>query len=114
MGFLKKIIPLCFLALLVFPTPALFPQQPPATVQRVLDGRTLELSNGETVSLIGIDMFKDIEQGKRAAEFTRQLVEGKQVRLEYDVQKKDKCGRTLVHVFVDTVFPYGEQDKSLP
>ena len=87
---------------------------------RCLDGDTLELSNGETVSLIGADtpeasnnfkLWRDakvaaqdtkeiLEKGQEAAEFTRQLVQGKQVRLEYDVQQKDQYGRTLAYVYI--------------
>jgi endonuclease YncB( thermonuclease family) len=92
----------------------------PLTVSRVVDGDILQLSNGETVALKGVDtpessnnfkLWRDakstgqdtkdiIEKGKEAAEFTRKLVEGKQVRLEYDAQKKDKYGRTLAYVYV--------------
>ena len=92
------------------------------TVTRVIDGDTLQLSNGEKVGLIGVDapeslnnfkLWQDakktgqdakaiIEKGEEAAEFTRKLVEGKQVLLEYDGQKKDKYGRTLAYVYVVT------------
>ncbi|OGX13977.1 MAG: hypothetical protein A2351_05360 [Omnitrophica bacterium RIFOXYB12_FULL_50_7] len=74
----------------------------PLTVTKVIDGATLELSNGEEVRLIGVNFHAEDAQGKGAAEFTRKLVEGKQIRLEYDVQKKDKYGRTLAYVYVVT------------
>lgn len=97
----------------------------PLTVTRCIDGDTLQLSNGEKVRLIGVDTpesknnaktrrdakrtGQDIktttEQGKRAAEFTRKLVEGKQVRLEYDVQPRDKYGRLLAYVYVLSDIP---------
>jgi endonuclease YncB( thermonuclease family) len=48
----------------------------------------------------GQDTKEILEKGKEAAEFTRKLVEGKQVRLEYDVQKKDKYGRMLAYVYL--------------
>jgi micrococcal nuclease len=38
--------------------------------------------------------------GKRAAEFTRNLVEGKRVRLEFDVERHDKYGRILAYVYL--------------
>lgn len=89
---------------------------------RVIAGDTLELSNGEKVGLIGVDapessnnfkLWQDakntgqeakkiVEQGEEAAEFTRRLVEGKQVVLEYGGQRKDKYGRTLAYVHVVT------------
>jgi micrococcal nuclease len=71
-------------------------------VARVIDGDTLQLSTGETVRLIGVDTpeTKDPRQpvqhfGKEATAFTRQLVEGKPVHLEYDQQRRDKYGRSL-------------------
>jgi len=89
-------------------------------VERVIDGDTLKLSNGERVRLIGIDtpeskdnakLRKDskrtgqnakeiIEMGKWAADFTRKLVEGKEVKLEFDVSQRDKYGRLLAYVYL--------------
>jgi len=90
-------------------------------VTRTIDGDTIELSNGEHVRLIGIDtpesrdnpkLKRDatwtgqdkqaiITMGKRATEFTKKLVEGKQVRLEFDVQQMDKYGRLLAYVYLE-------------
>ncbi|MDP8267067.1 MAG: thermonuclease family protein [Candidatus Aceula meridiana] len=39
--------------------------------------------------------------GQEATQFVKELVEGKKVRLEYDVEKKDKYGRTLAYVWLD-------------
>ncbi len=89
------------------------------TVQRVIDGDTFVLSNGEKVRLTGIDTpesrvnpkaIKDSERsgedvhvinqkGKDAARFVRRLAEGKQIRLEYDIQKRDRYGRLLVYAY---------------
>jgi micrococcal nuclease len=38
--------------------------------------------------------------GKEASALTKQLVEGKEVRLEFDVQRRDKYQRTLAYVYV--------------
>jgi micrococcal nuclease len=38
--------------------------------------------------------------GKEATAFTRQMVEGKEVRLKCYVQRKDKYSRTLAYVYV--------------
>ena len=38
---------------------------------------------------------------KEASEFTRKIVEGKKVRLEYDWQKRDKYGRLLAYVYLE-------------
>jgi micrococcal nuclease len=77
-------------------------------VKRVIDGDTVELSTGEKVRMIGVDTpeTKDPRKpvqyfGKEATAFTRQLVEGKRVRLEYDQQRRDKYGRTLTYVYLD-------------
>jgi micrococcal nuclease len=77
-------------------------------VKRVIDGDTLELSNGETVRLIGVDTpeTKDPRKpvqyfGKEATAFTQRTVAGKRVRLEYDQQRHDKYGRTLAYVYLD-------------
>lgn len=60
---------------------------------RVVDGETIELDSGERVRLIGIK----VSEG--ATEFVRNLVEGHQIRLEEDVQKKDEDGNTLAYVW---------------
>lgn len=93
-------------------------------VTRVIDGDTFLLSNGEKVRLTGIDTpesnnnpkaLKDSErsgqdvgaitrQGKEAAQFTKKLAEGKKIRIEYDVQKRDRYGRLLVYAYdIDTL-----------
>ena len=38
--------------------------------------------------------------GKEAYLFTKRMVEGKEVRLEYDWQKRDKYGRLLAYVYL--------------
>jgi micrococcal nuclease len=88
------------------PAPAQ-PQTQVTKVERVIDGDTLLLSTGEEVRLIGVDTpetkhpRKPVEYfGKEASAFTKQLVEGKEVRLEFDVQRKDLYKRTLAYVYV--------------
>ena len=39
--------------------------------------------------------------GREASGFTRKLVEGKRVRLVFDVQKHDKYGRLLAYVYLE-------------
>ncbi|NTV29722.1 MAG: thermonuclease [Candidatus Omnitrophica bacterium] len=90
-------------------------------VERVVDGDTLKLVGGERVRLIGIDtpelhesakLYRDAERtgqdiktiqrmGGEAASFTRELVDGKNVRLEYDVQPRDRYGRLLAYVYLE-------------
>ena len=74
---------------------------------RVVDGDTIILSNGERVRLIGVDTpetkhpKKPVEYyGKEASAFTKRMVEGKEVRLEYDQQQRDKYGRLLAYIYL--------------
>ena len=88
-------------------------------VGKVIDGDTIVLNNGEHVRLIGIDapesrlnprakMMSErshsdlgsiLAMGKISKTFLTRLIEGKEVFLEYDVQKKDRYGRTLAYVY---------------
>jgi len=72
-----------------------------SVVSRVIDGDTVELINGERVRLIGIDAA---EKGKTCYKesTTRlsELVEGKDVILERDVEDKDRYGRLLRFIFL--------------
>lgn len=90
-------------------------------VKRVVDGDTLELATGERVRLIGIDtpevhesakLYRDSQRsaedvrtiqalGRRAYEFTKALVEGKPVRLEFDVEKRDRYKRLLAYAYLE-------------
>lgn len=81
------------------------------TVARVIDGDTIELETGQKVRYIGIDTPETVAPnkpdgcfGKDAANKNRELVEGKQVRLEKDVNDTDRYGRLLRYVYVDDIF----------
>ena len=74
----------------------------------VIDGDTIVLDGNERVRLIGVDTpeTKDPRKpvqhfGKEAYAFTKKLVEGLKVRLDYDLNKKDKYGRTLAYVYLE-------------
>lgn len=81
-------------------------------VSKVVDGDTIELSNGRSVRYIGIDTpeLREKKGGRwidrpedyalEAKEANRRLVAGKQVRLEFDVVRTDKYKRWLAYVFV--------------
>ena len=89
-------------------------------VRRVIDGDTIELADRQRVRLIGIDTpevrinsrlykqaqrsKKDIQTimqfGKMASKFTRDLLEGKRVRLEFDTEKYDRYDRLLCYVYL--------------
>jgi len=77
------------------------------TCTRVVDGDTIVVEGIGKVRLIGVDTpetvhpRKPVEHyGKEASNFTKRMVEGKKVRLEYDWQKKDKYRRTLAYVYL--------------
>ncbi len=87
------------------------PQPPPDSplhaVVRVVDGDTLIVEGVGRVRLIGVDTPESVDPrrpvqcfGREAAQFTRQLVAGRRVRLEYDWPRQDAYGRTLAYVFL--------------
>ena len=70
-------------------------------VTGIIDGDTIEIEGGESVRYIGIDTPEVGEPYyQEATEANRNLVEGKRVRLENDVEDKDKYGRLLRYVWV--------------
>lgn len=78
-----------------------------ATVGRVVDGDTLEMSDGTTVRLIGVDTpeTKDPSRpvgcyGPEASAYTEErFPPGTRVRLVYDVERTDRYGRDLVYLY---------------
>ncbi len=74
------------------------------TVAEVTDGDTIKLTDGRRVRYIGMNTP---ERGQpyyeQATKINRQLVEAKEVQLEFDVETFDKYGRTLAYVWVDGV-----------
>jgi micrococcal nuclease len=108
-----RIVPIVALVALLLCSSALA-----VKVTRVIDGDTIELENGDRVRYIGVDTPETVHpskavqfMGKEASEFNRKLVEGKDVRLEYDVKKTDKYGRTLAYVYVGDLFVNAELVK---
>lgn len=82
--------------------------QETATVTRVIDGDTVELSDARKVRYIGIDTPEVVDPrkpvecfGREAKEENKRLVEGKTVRLEKDISETDKYGRLLRYVYID-------------
>lgn len=81
-----------------------------AQVQRVIDGDTIELTDGRKVRYIGIDTpetnhpSKGVECfGHEAGQRNRGLVLGQVVQLEKDVSDTDRFGRLLRYVWKDEV-----------
>jgi micrococcal nuclease len=80
-------------------------------VVRVVDGDTIHVRVGdrvEKVRYIGVNAPElhhprkgEEPGGREAAEVNRTLVSGRHVRLEMDVQARDRYGRLLAYVWVD-------------
>jgi micrococcal nuclease len=84
----------------------------PYKVIRVVDGDTIIVLIDEEkvkVRLIGVDTpesvhpdtDKNTEYGEIASAFTKELLDGKNVFLEYDIDATDKYGRTLAYVYLE-------------
>lgn len=81
-----------------------------APVERVVDGDTIRVryeGRSERVRYIGVDTpetrhpRKGLEPyGREATEANRRLVEGRRVRLVFDVQERDRYGRLLAYVYL--------------
>lgn len=88
------------------------------TVQRVIDGDTIEVhdQDGEVnlVRYLGIDApelrrrspdgrwrYDPKPYAEAALALNRRLVEGKRIHLEYDKERRDRYGRLLAYVYVD-------------
>lgn len=79
-------------------------------VTKVIDGDTIVLMSGEVVRYIGIDTPENPNLkstdcfAREAFEENKRLVENKKVRLKKDVSERDKYGRLLRYVYVDSIF----------
>ena len=72
-----------------------------ATVARVIDGDTIELTTGERVRFIGVDAPEIGELGaSEATEFVRGLIDGQTVWLEPDGNDADGFGRLRRYVWL--------------
>lgn len=77
-----------------------------ATVARVVDGDTIELEGGAKIRYLMVNTpettgGKNECYGANAVQFNTDLVLGKRVTLDYDVECEDRFGRTLAYVTVD-------------
>ena len=88
------------------------------TVLRVVDGDTITVRLGdrvESVRYIGVNTPEvhhprrgEEPGGREASAVNRELVAGKQVRLELDVQARDRHGRMLAYVWIGDVMVNAE------
>jgi len=81
------------------------------SVTKVVDGDTFWVDDGSEkglkVRLIGVDTPETVHSqkgveyyGKEASNFAKSLLEGEKVRLEFDVDRIDRYGRTLAYVYL--------------
>lgn len=85
----------------------------PYKIHKFVDGDTfwvkMDAGKTEKIRLIGVDtpevkwegLTEDQPGGKEASEYVKNLLKGKKVLLEYDVQKYDRYGRTLAYVYLE-------------
>jgi micrococcal nuclease len=95
--------------LLLFATPALAQSTQTVTVERVVDGDTIEVnpavSGTQDVRLIGVDTPETVDPGQpvepygpEASAFTKQELEGQSVTLTFDQDRTDQYGRALAYI----------------
>ncbi len=76
-------------------------------VTRVVDGDTVVLETVGTVRLIGVDTPETVDPRKpvqdfgiEASDFLKSFLASQTVRLEFDLQRTDKYGRTLAYLYL--------------
>lgn len=91
--------------------PFQFDSAGPYRVKRVVDGDTLLLVDGTRVRLIGVNTPETKHPSKpvsplgvEAAAFTKKHVEGRDVTLQFDRERRDKYHRVLAYVYRDDWF----------
>lgn len=83
-----------------------------AYVQYVIDGDTFIIHNESHIRLIGVNTPEINHKypqysgyyAHEAKNYLKKLLEDKQVKLEYDKEYRDKYGRILCYVYLDTLF----------
>lgn len=94
------------------------PQSASAYVVRAIDGDTIEVQldgRREDVRYIGVDTPETVKPGTpvqcfgpRAHRFNAHLVEGRRVRLEFGVERRDVYGRLLAYAHLGRQFVNAE------
>ena len=73
-----------------------------AVVKKVIDGDTVELFNGTVLRYVGITAPEEGEDfAEQATKLNQSLVEGKEIKLEYDNYTSDKFGRVLAYPIIN-------------
>jgi micrococcal nuclease len=103
--------------LLAFRVDAKESEQKRYLVTWVIDGDTIRIVGGQLVRYIGIDTPEIRERrnngrwkydpepyAEEAKKLNESLVKGRRVKLEFDVQERDRFGRLLAYVYVGDIF----------
>jgi len=86
---------------------------PSTKVQRIIDGDTIVLENGERVRLIGIDTPERYEDYyEEAAQYLEKLISNETIYLEQDISERDKYGRLLYYIYTKDKFVNAEMVAS--
>ena len=102
----------CLIFLILFATAHYASAQSWHTVKWVNDGDTIVLTNGKRIRYIGINS-PEIDHGKHKAQpfgyaaktFNKQMVLNRKIRLDFDLEGKDRYGRLLAYIFLpDGIF----------
>ena len=123
---MRKIFAFTILFFLLLFQSILFAQlQRVVKVERVIDGDTFVLTNGERVRLLGVDTpeLSSSDSTLRNLAFvalahTREMIDGRNIKLTFDGNRKDIFGRTLAYAMVlnrkgkDSLFIQAELLKS--
>ena len=73
-------------------------------IVEIVDGDTVILSSGERLRLANIDAPEQEEPYyEEAKQFLAELALGKTARLEFPARRRDKYGRLLAYMFIDSV-----------
>lgn len=84
------------------------------SISRVVDGDTIETSDGRKIRLVGVNTpestTKTEEYGKEASNYTTSKLEGKQVYLQKDVSDTDRYARFLRIVWLE--IPTNDMDEN--
>lgn len=80
-------------------------------VTKVIDGDTIQVEGGKTIRYIGIDTPETSDPSKpvecysrEATQKNKELVEGKEIRVEKDVSETDQYQRLLRYIYVEDTF----------
>lgn len=77
-------------------------------VKEVISGDKIKLQSGKIIKYLGVDAPDEGEYlFDEAKEFNKELVEGKEIKLEYDSHyKEDKYGNTLAYVYLKDTYKF--------